>query len=271
LNIVPRRLNENRGDAGDRAGTVAGLRWAWMRQAKAAPRGIRRAAAAALAAACCLPGFTEGQELDLDAGRAVVVGGEDASITPCFMCHGLDGVGDSAGAFPRLTGQAAFYMYKQLVDYASEARPHEVMSPIAREMTEPQMANVAFYYSALDAAHARRPAVAPEVLARGRRIAEDGVPAAGVQACNLCHGADGAGNPPLFPYLAGQYAPYTELQMQLFKQGVRANDGLGVMRAIADGLSDEDIRAVALYFEWLRPAEDDGQEGARAAAPAGGG
>ena len=31
------------------------------------------------------------------------------------------------------------------------------------------------------------------------------------------------------------------------------------MRDIADGLSDEDIRAVALYFEWLRPAEDDGQ------------
>jgi cytochrome c553 len=133
-------------------------------------------------------------------------------------------------------------------------------------MTEPQMANVAFYYSALDAPHARRPAVEPEVLARGREIAEDGAPEAGVQACNLCHGADGAGNPPLFPYLAGQYAPYTELQMQLFKRGVRANDSLGVMRAIADGLSDEDIRAVALYFEWLQPSEAEGQEGARVGA-----
>ena len=38
------------------------------------------------------------------------------------------------------------------------------------------------------------------------------------------------------------------------------------MRDIADGLSDEDIRAVALYFEWLRPAEDDGREGARVGA-----
>jgi cytochrome c553 len=175
-------------------------------------------------------------------------------------------VGDSAGAFPRLTGQAAFYMYKQLIDYASEARPHAVMTPIAREMTEPQMADVAFYYSALDAAHARRPSVDDEVLARGREIAEDGLPAAGVQACNLCHGAAGAGDPPLFPYLAGQYAPYTELQLQLFKSGRRANDGLGVMRAIADGLSEEDIRAVALYFEWLRPAEGEGQEGAQAGA-----
>lgn len=231
------------------------------------PLNGRRALCAVLLAVCCPPVVSRAQTPDLDAGRAVVVGGADGAITPCFMCHGLDGVGDSAGAFPRLTGQAAFYMYKQLIDYASEARPHDVMTPIAREMTEPQMANVAFYYSALDAAHARQPAVAPEVLARGREIAENGLPEAGVQACNLCHGADGAGNPPLFPYLAGQYAPYAELQLRLFKSGSRANDGLGVMRDIADGLSDEDIRAVALYFEWLRPAEDDGQGGARAGAP----
>jgi cytochrome c553 len=220
----------------------------------------------ALVAICCLPPATLAQAPDLDAGRAVVVGGEDASITPCFTCHGLDGVGDSAGAFPRLTGQTAFYMYKQLIDYASKARPHDVMTPIAREMTEPQMANVAFYYSALDAAHARRPAVEPEVLARGREIAEDGLPESGVQACDLCHGAYGTGNPPLFPYLAGQYAPYTELQLQLYQRGVRTNDALGVMRDIAHGLSDEDIRAVALYFEWLRSAEDDGQGRARVGA-----
>ena len=160
-------------------------------------------------AAWCLPSLALAQTPDLDAGRAVVVGGEAASVTPCFMCHGLDGVGDSAGAFPRLTEQAAFYMYKQLVDYASGARPSDVMTPIAREMTEPQMANVAFYYSVVDAPYAPRPVVEPEVLARGREIAEDGLPEAGLQACNFCHGEDGGGNPPLFPYLAGQYAPYT--------------------------------------------------------------
>jgi cytochrome c553 len=175
-------------------------------------------------------------------------------------------VGDFAGAFPRLTEQAAFYMYKQLIDYASGSRPSDVMTPIARGMTEPQMANVAFYYSVLDAPYARRPEVEPEVLARGQRIAEEGLPEAGLQACNLCHGEVGAGNPPLFPYLAGQYAPYTELQMQLFKSGVRANDPLGVMRDIAQDMSDADIRAVASYFEWLRPGEDDGRGGARVGA-----
>jgi cytochrome c553 len=227
---------------------------------------VRRAARFALVAAWCLPCSAPAQTPDFEAGRGVVVGGEDGSVTPCFMCHGLDGVGDSAGAFPRLTGQAAFYMYKQLIDYASEARPHDVMTPIARQMTEPQMANVAFYYSVLDAPHARRPAVEPEVLARGRKIAEDGLPEADLQACNFCHGKNGSGNPPLFPYLAGQYAPYAELQMQLFKRGIRTSDPLGVMRDIARKLSDQEIRALALYFEWLRPGEADGRNGAKVGA-----
>jgi cytochrome c553 len=203
---------------------------------------------------------------ELEAGRAVVVGGKEASVTPCFMCHDLDGVGDSAGAFPRLTGQAAFYLYKQLIDYASGKRPNDVMSPIAREMTEPQMVDVAYYYSVLDEPYAARPGVAPEALARGRRIAEDGLPDADLEACNLCHGENGAGDPPLFPYLAGQYAPYTELQMELFKSGTRANDPLAVMRDIARALSDEDIRAVALYYEWLRPGEGEGRDGAKVGA-----
>jgi cytochrome c553 len=208
-----------------------------------------------------------GAAADLEAGRAVVVGGEEGTITPCFMCHGLDGVGDSAGAFPRLTGQAAFYMYKQLVDYASGARPNDVMSPIAHQMTEPQMANVAFYYSALDAPYPPLLGpIEPELLARGREIAEDGAADDDVPACNLCHGANGAGDPPLFPYLAGQYAPYTELQLQLWKQGVRRNDGLDVMANIARAMSDEDIHAVAVYFESVRPDAANGGSGVEVGA-----
>jgi cytochrome c553 len=54
--------------------------------------------------------------------------------------------------------------------------------------------------------------------------------------------------------------------MQLFKREVRANDPLVVMRDIAEELSDDDIRAVALYYEWLRPAENDEPSGARMGA-----
>ena len=162
-------------------------------------------------------------EPDAAAGRAVVVGGERSEVTPCFRCHGLEGVGDSAGAFPRLAGQAAFYMYKQLIDYASGARPSEVMAPIAREMTEPQMVDVAYYYSLQIAPSLWQPEVDPAVLARGETIAEDGLRDQGLQACNLCHGENGTGQPPLFPYLAGQYAAYTELQL-LLEIGLRGGE-----------------------------------------------
>jgi cytochrome c553 len=222
---------------------------------------------AALLLVCLLSSAgVEAAEPDLEAGRAVVVGGRQAGVTPCFTCHGLDGAGDSAGAFPRLTGQAAFYMYKQLIDYASGARPNDVMSPIAREMSEQQMTDVAFYYSQQRAPFAPRPDIDPAVLERGRKIAKDGLKEADVEACNLCHGRDGTGDPPLFPYLAGQYALYTELQFHLWKQGVRRNDPLGVMADIAEAMDDDDIRAVALYYEWLRPEGEAARGGTEVGA-----
>ena len=186
------------------------------------------------------------------AGRAVVVGA-GGGVTPCFPCHGLDGVGDASGGFPRLTAQVPFYAYKQLLDYAGGTRPNPVMTPIARQMSEPQMAAVAAYYAGVRAAYEPTSEASPEALERGRLIAQEGLPGAGVQACVQCHGADGTGMPPSLPYLAGQYAPYAELQLRFWKEGIRNNDALGVMRKIAEAMSPEDMRAVSLYFESLRP------------------
>ncbi|WP_166805097.1 cytochrome c4 [Nitrosococcus wardiae] len=196
-------------------------------------------------------------QADPVAGRAIVVGGKDATITPCFLCHGLKGAGDSTGAFPRLAGQAAYYLYKQLIDYASGARSNDIMASIARELTEQQMQDVASYYAASTASYFPPPKVAPEVLERGRLIAEKGLEeeprGEDVQACVFCHGSKGAGNPPNIPYLAGQYAPYIELQLLLWKRNIRQNDPLAIMENIAKRLSERDIRAVALYFETVRP------------------
>lgn len=189
----------------------------------------------------------------IEAGRAVVVGGEDGAVTPCFLCHGLDGVGDGTGAFPRLAGQAAFYLYKQMVDYASGARPNPIMTPIARQLSIDQMEDVAVYYASRKAPYHPPPEVEPALLERARQITEDGLPEAGVEACVFCHGEAGLGLAPSFPYLAGQYAPYTALQLRLWKEGARHNDPVGVMKQIADQLSDTDVRALALYFETVRP------------------
>mgnify|MGYP001426064396 CR=1 FL=1 len=235
-------------------------------------RAVKLAPAVAVMLLACSAGEGEtkaGAAGDADpvAGRAVVVGGRQAQVTPCFTCHGLDGAGDGSGAFPRLAGQAAFYLYKQLIDYASGARPNRLMSPIAQQMSEKQMADVALYYSLQKVSREPSREPLPETMAalldHGRRIATEGLPAAGVQACVYCHGRDGQGMPPSFPYLAGQYAVYSGLQMRLWQEGVRNNDPLDVMREIARRMRDEDIRAVSLYFESIAPAAGPAAAGAR--------
>ena len=72
------------------------------------------------------------------------------------------------------------------------------------------------------------------------------------------------------PYLSGQHADYLALQLSLWKQGVRKNDPMNVMAAIAEKMSDEDIRAVSDYYARVRPLENRAAAGAQipGAAPA---
>src|SRR5690349_6885970 len=83
-----------------------------------------------------------GPQPDPAAGRHVVeTGGRQAQA--CVSCHGLDGTGDTSGAFPLLTGQSGWYLYKQLKDYASGARPNDTMAPIAQALSDEEMRDVA--------------------------------------------------------------------------------------------------------------------------------
>jgi cytochrome c553 len=65
--------------------------------------------------------------------------------------------------------------------------------------------------------------------------------------CAACHGP-GGGKPilPEYPSLAGQYANYLQHALHEYKDGKRKNP---VMNAQAAGLSDDEIKALALYFE----------------------
>lgn len=195
-----------------------------------------------------------GAEPDINNGRLIAVGGGSGGPqTACFSCHGVDGVGDGTGAFPRLASQGAFYMYKQLKDYAAESRPNDIMTPIAQALTDAEMEDVAAYYASVDAEYLPPPDADPILLQHGGALAAVGSQEKGVQACVSCHGPGGTGMPPSFPYLAGQYTSYMELQFQLWQGGIRRNDPLDVMADIAMRLSQQDIRAVSLYFETVRP------------------
>ncbi len=86
----------------------------------------------------------------------------------CNQCHGLNGIGSSSGAFPRLAGQSGWYLYKSLRDYAAGLRPSTIMSPIARTLADDQMRDVAAYYSSLENVHSL---ASPRLMSSSCRLA----------------------------------------------------------------------------------------------------
>lgn len=64
--------------------------------------------------------------------------------------------------------------------------------------------------------------------------------------CAVCHGRDGIATDPEVPNLAGQSALYLEKSMQDYKTGIREDRR---MTLIAENLSDEDIKALAAWYE----------------------
>ena len=182
----------------------------------------------------------------------IIVQGSSFGAVACASCHGLDGPGGGRGAFPRLAGSSEQYLRKQLQDYRADRRRNAIMQPIARAMTTTELEDAVRWYAA-----ARPPVTmwdegaTTAAIARGARLARDGEWSRKLPACSSCHGSRGEGVPPNFPGLRGQSPTYVEAQLVAFRQGWRANDSLGLMRAVAHRTKPGDGRAVGQYFASL--------------------
>src|SRR5688572_8751867 len=172
----------------------------------------------------------------------------------CAACHGADG-NSVAPANPKIAGQFAEYLHKQLADYKSQgngkpARESPIMSPMAANLSEDDMKSLAAYYSG----QKLNPAAASdkELAALGQKIWRGGIAASNVPACGGCHGPAGAGIPAQYPRLSGQFAEYLAAQLKGFRDGGRANDPNGTMRGVAARMTEREIRAVAQYAAGLR-------------------
>jgi cytochrome c553 len=87
----------------------------------------------------------------LAAGKKVYEEGvPGANVASCASCHGKDAKGE--GQFPRLAGQLYAYVSLQLMNWSSERgeATSDIMSPIARGLTESQIKAVAAYVSTLE-------------------------------------------------------------------------------------------------------------------------
>jgi cytochrome c553 len=76
-----------------------------------------------------------------------------AATPPCEACHGAHGEGMEAAHVPRIAGQSADYLQKQLDDYASGARDDPIMANFAKALSGQQRAKFAARYAAMTAPH----------------------------------------------------------------------------------------------------------------------
>lgn len=170
----------------------------------------------------------------------------------CQECHGADGHGfgqsaSSEGRHPKLAGQSADYIVKQIADFRSGARKHDVMTLMARTVEPADILDIAAYF-------ASRPPMKGEggvVNPLGRRLYEHGDAARGIDPCIACHGPAGQGVADLgaaAPRVGGQEWRYLEKQLLDWRSGERRNSRDGVMNRVTRGLSDEELRALADYL-----------------------
>src|SRR5438132_1178935 len=73
------------------------------------------------------------------------------AVQACVGCHGNRGQGNREAHAPRIAGQSAYYLLKQLDSYANGSRRDRVMEPIARGLPPELRAGVAAHYRTIDA------------------------------------------------------------------------------------------------------------------------
>lgn len=170
----------------------------------------------------------------------------------CAACHQADG-NSVAPTFPKLAGQHASYLSKQLHDLqqgqqtqGKEGRYDPVMSAQAILLNDQQIEQVVAYLASQTVTVGKTP---EEFVTLGEKLYRAGDAERGVPACLACHGPRGNGNEPAkFPKLSGQLAEYTVKQLQDFKSGKRSNSINNMMTDIAGKMTEEEMKAVAYYI-----------------------
>jgi cytochrome c553 len=186
-----------------------------------------------------------------DLGAVIVAQGTARGAPACAGCHAFDGSSDGTGAFPRITGLPADYVEAQLHDFASGVRNNAIMSPIAKALTPAEINSVAEYYASADAPFPPLKSADPALIKLGEQLATSGDSAKGVPGCDMCHGPQGNGQPGIAPYLGGQYADYIAFTLHMWQRGYR-NNSPDVMQSFAKNLDDQQIAAVAAYYQQVR-------------------
>jgi len=181
-------------------------------------------------------------------------------VAKCLSCHGNQAGGDIDFGpevhfgTPALRGMREGYLRDSLVAYRDGARQHKEMSAVAAMLDDETIDFMARSFAAYDVPPMRTAdelaalAEKDSLFEKGQTIAQQGIAQSGVPACMACHGPLGEDSD-IGPRLAGQNVMYMKSQFAAFASGTRQTVQSAIMQPIVAGLIDDDIEAVAHYYE----------------------
>ncbi|HHI76487.1 MAG TPA: c-type cytochrome [Gammaproteobacteria bacterium] len=184
----------------------------------------------------------------------------------CAGCHGEFGQGSEDGEYPRIAGQPAAYIERQLHLFQDRKRPNLPMVEHVEERQLPSedIFHIAQYLSRIQLktklppvdeqapdfdAYARlleskqlmQIPRAPGDVKKGRKLYR--------RECGSCHGREGWGRPKKgVPMLAGQYTDYLWRQVKKFRKGIRIHDEDDPEEELLNDFRDEELRDIFAYL-----------------------
>jgi len=169
-----------------------------------------------------------------------------AAFVPCEGCHRADASGRPSGAYPRISGQHARVLVKQITDIRGGKRAVSKMEPFIDDhvLTPFDIADIAVYLQALPVPNTNSKGPGTGV-ARGKQLYD--------KDCADCHGAKGEGDAGKFyPMLAAQHYRYLLREVNFIRDGDRRNSNPDMVSAIKPYTS-ADLEAVSDYMSQFPP------------------
>lgn len=180
------------------------------------------------------------------------VAGEPKSIL-CQGCHGEKGM-SVEGLVPHLAGQYGKYISKNLRNFQSGVRTHQIMSAMAATINDDDLADISAYFAAQPKMAGNGQGENSPTAQAGKNLFLKGDMSRMVLPCVSCHGVAGKGRAPhldMFPVIGGQQADYLRQQLIIWRSGERTNSANGVMNRIAKNLTNAEIDSLAEYMASL--------------------
>lgn len=166
----------------------------------------------------------------------------------CVGCHRKDASGRADEPVPRLSGQHASVIIKQVADIRAGRRLNPPMKPYVDgdAMSAQALADIATYLQGLPMTGklGKGPGTATE---RGQQLYE--------RDCAACHGSRGEGIAAAsHPMVAAQHYSYMLRELALIRDGLRGNSNPAMVQLV-NTYAEADLAAVADYMAQLPAAK----------------